>query len=316
MIRTIAVSQQQELVIGRSISELMTGSFLWYWIDFDQATKEEAEFLREPLHFHPLAIEDCIFTLQRPKLDYYSENTFFVTQALNQKNLSREEVDFFLSSTYIVSFHHNPSPEIDEIWNRISLSVNLERWSPTHVFYSVLDKMVDNYFPLVYTIEDTLNDIDENSNRRSMEALLGDLFQTRHDLLSLRHTVTPMRDLVYRIINSQRFTEIQEKKEYFSDIHDHLLKLTEMIEANRELTQDIRDSYISLNSHESNHVMKVLTVITTIFMPLTFIAGIYGMNFSIMPELNWKYGYFATLILMFLVGAGMSLWFNKKGWFK
>ena len=107
-----------------------------------------------------------------------------------------------------------------------------------------------------------------------------------------------------------------EKENTFSDIHDHLLKLTEMIEANRELTTDIRDSYISLNSHQTNHVMKVLTVITTIFMPLTFIAGLYGMNFHYMPELTWKYGYFATLILMVLVAIGMSLWFKKKGWFK
>jgi magnesium transporter len=176
--------------------------------------------------------------------------------------------------------------------------------------------MVDNYFPLVYQVEDTLNELDENSKGRSMEALLEDLFDTRHQLLALRHTVTPMRDLVYRIINSQRMTKMQIKIEYFSDIHDHLLKLTEMVEANRELASDIRDSYISLNSHQTNHVMKVLTVITTLFMPLTFIAGIYGMNFHYMPELTWKYGYFITLFLMFLVVLGMSLWFKKKGWFK
>ena len=102
----------------------------------------------------------------------------------------------------------------------------------------------------------------------------------------------------------------------YSDIHDHLLKLTEMIEANRELTMDIRDSYISLNSHQTNHVMKVLTVITTIFMPLTFIAGIYGMNFQNMPELYMKNGYYMILFLMILVGLGMFLWFRKKGWFK
>lgn len=161
-------------------------------------------------------------------------------------------------------------------------------------------------------MEDTLNEIDQNSKRRTMEALLEVLFDTRQDLLSLRHAITPMRDLVYRIINSQRLTGTKDRIEYYSDIHDHLLKLTEMIEANRELTMDIRDSYISINSHQTNHVMKVLTVITTIFMPLTFIAGIYGMNFQNMPELYLKYGYFMILFLMILVGLGMSLWFKKK----
>jgi magnesium transporter len=316
MIRTIALSLQNKLLTGLNVAELVSGSFRWYWIDFTQATKEETDLLREPLRFHPLAIEDCIFTLQRPKLDYYTDNTFFVTQALNPETMKREEVDFFLGKEYLVSFHHNPSPEIDEVWNRLMGAASLQDWDPPQVFYYVLDKMVDNYFPLVYKIEDTLNELDENSKGRSMEVLLEDLFDTRHELLSLRHTITPMRDLVYRIINSQRLEGLQERKEYFSDIHDHLLKLTEMIEANRELTQDIRDSYISINSHESNHVMKVLTVITTIFMPLTFIAGIYGMNFRNMPELTWKYGYFGALVIMFLVGAGMSLWFKKKGWFK
>jgi magnesium transporter len=316
MIRTIAINQQYELMKDVKIEHLVNGEYLWYWIDFFQPEDSEIDLLREPLNFHPLAIEDCIFTLQRPKLDYYEDYTFFVTQAFNKEKVKREEIDFFLSEKYVVTFHHKPSIEIDEVFNRLSLGDDIHKYDPSHVLYFVMDKMVDNYFPLVYQIEDTLSEIDENSKGRSMEALLEDLFDTRHDLLSLRHTVTPMRDLVYRLINSQRLKGIQGKIEYFSDIHDHLLKLTEMIEANRELTTDIRDSYISLNSNESNHVMKVLTVITTIFMPLTFIVGIYGMNFRYMPELNWKYGYFGALFVMFLVGAGMSLWFTKKGWFK
>ncbi len=316
MIRTIAIKKNHQVAKDIELINLVNGDFLWYWIDFYEATEAEIDFLREPLNFHPLAIEDCIFRLQRPKLDYYEDYTFFVTQALNQGTITREEVNFFLSDHYIITFHHKPSQEINEVWIRLSQSTSIKKWDPSHVLYMVIDKMVDNYFPPIYQIEDRLNEIDENSKGRSMEALLDDLFDTRHQLLSLRHTVTPMRDLVYRILNSQRVTFIQGKKEYFSDIYDHLLKLTEMIEASRELTTDIRDSYISINSHQTNHVMKVLTVITTIFMPLTFIAGLYGMNFHYMPELNWKYGYFGTLIFMFLVALLMSWWFKRKGWFK
>ncbi|MFJ5712950.1 magnesium/cobalt transporter CorA [Neobacillus sp. NPDC093127] len=316
MLRTIAVKKNNELIKDLEITELLSGDFKWYWIDFHEATEEEIEFLRNPLSFHPLAIEDCIHHLQRPKLDYYDDYDFFVAQALNQQTIKREEVNLFLSRNYIVTFHHKPSVEIDDVWNRFSQSPNIEQWDPSHVLYHVFDKMVDNYFPLVNQIDDTLNEIDENSKGRSMEALLKDLFDTRHDLLSLRHTISPMRDLLYRILNSQRLTSILEKKAYFSDIYDHLLKLTEIIEASRELTTDIRDSYISINSNETNHVMKVLTVITTIFMPLTFIVGVYGMNFTNMPELNWKYGYFGALGLMFIIAVGMTLWFMKKGWFK
>lgn len=316
MIRTVAITQDFELLKDLAVPELTAGDSLWYWIDFHNSNTDEIELLREPLHFHPLAIEDCIHTLQRPKLDYYEDHTFFVTQALNSSTMTRDEVDIFLGENFIVTFHHNPCPEIEEVYQRFTQTKNIEYWNPSLVFYHILDKMVDNYFPPVYQIEETLNEIDENSKGRTMEELLEDLFDTRHDLLSLRHTISPMRDLVYRIINSQRLPGIFERKEYFSDIHDHLLKLTEMIEANRELTTDIRDSYISLNSHETNHVMKVMTLFTTIFMPLTFIAGIYGMNFRYMPELGWKYGYFGALFLMFVIGTGMWLWFRKKGWFK
>lgn len=316
MIRTVAINENKELIRDLSVPEVVAGNFLWYWIDFHPTKDEEVEYLRTPLNFHPLAIEDCLHHLQRPKLDYYEDHTFFVVQALNPAGFSREEVDFFLGENYIVSFHYKTSSEIDEVWEKFTQTKNVAYWNPSLILYNILDNMVDNYFPPVYQIEDILNEIDENSQGRSMEVLLEDLFDTRHHLLALRHTVNPMRDLVYRILNSQRLPDILERKEYFADIHDHLLKLSEMIEANRELTTDIRDSYISLNSHQTNHVMKVMTLFTTIFMPLTFIAGVYGMNFKYMPELNFKYGYYVTLSIMFTVGIGMSLWFRKKGWFK
>ncbi|PFP25761.1 magnesium and cobalt transport protein CorA [Bacillus sp. AFS073361] len=316
MIKTIAVNKNYELVNDIAIDDLLKGEYKWYWVDFHLPTDEEIEYLRDPFHFHPLAIEDCINHLQRPKLDYYEDHTFFITQSLNHQTLKRDEIDFFLGENFIVSFHLSPSTEIEAVWKRFTESTNIEKWGPTHVLYLVLDKMVDSYFPQVFKIEERLTEIDENPRGRSMEALLEDLFDTRHHLLSLRHTISPMRDLIYRVLNSQRLTFIHGKREYYSDIHDHLLKLTEMIEANRELTTDIRDSYISLNSHQTNHVMKVLTVITTIFMPLTFIAGLYGMNFRYMPGLSSKFGFISTLILMILVAMGMSLWFKKKGWFK
>ncbi|NRD79279.1 magnesium/cobalt transporter CorA [Bacillus sp. BRMEA1] len=316
MIRTIAITKNHEIIKDVEIPKLVNGDYLWYWIDFNQPNTDECEYLKTPLSFHPLAIEDCMHYLQRPKLDYYKDHTFLVTQAINQDSLEKEEIDFFLSENYIVTFHQHSSYEITEVWNRLVQTEISDKWDPSHVLYLIIDKMVDNYFPPVYKIEDRLNEIDENSKGRGMEALLDDLFHTRHQLVSLRHTITPMRDLLYRILNSQRVTEIKGKTVYFSDVHDHLLKLTEMIEANRELTTDIRDSYISINSHQTNHVMKILTVITTIFMPITFIVGLYGMNFRYMPELTWKYGYFVTLFVMFVITVGMSWWFKRKGWFK
>ncbi|WP_141433081.1 magnesium/cobalt transporter CorA [Bacillus sp. 03113] len=316
MIRTLAIDQEYQIIRNIPIKELKAGDYKWYWIDFNQPTKEETLKLREPLRFHPLAIEDCIHNLQRPKLDYYEDHSFFVTHSLNPQTLKREELNLFVGEHYIVTFHHLKCIEVDEVWNKLIESNDLEKWDQHLVFYQILDQLVDNYFPIVYQLEDTLNDIDDNSMNKSTEKLLVELFDARHNLLYLRHTVTPMRDLVYRMLSSRRLVSIQNKIEYFSDIYDHLLKLSEMIEANREITADIRDSYLSYNAHQANRIMKILTVFTSIFMPLTFLAGIYGMNFEYMPELTWKYGYLFALLFMSCLGIGMYIWFRNKGWFK
>jgi magnesium transporter len=315
MINVIAITTEDNLIVGLPLNQLFAPHIRWFWVDFDQPTNEEISELENSFHFHHLAIEDCIHKLQRPKLDYYDDFTFFVVHSLHSAEEEKEEINFFVGANYFVSFHHHESVEIKEVWEKLSSSQSVDEWNQYLVFYYVLDKIVDNYFPIIYELEDSLNDLENNVKKESMEKLLEQLFDIRHSFLHLRHTVIPMRDLLYRILNSVRLGQLLERKEYFSDIHDHLLKLTEMIDSNREVTNDIRDSYLSINSHQTNRVMKVLTVITTIFMPLTFIAGIYGMNFVYMPELTWRYGYYLTLSLMLTIGLGMFYWFKKKGWF-
>ncbi|WP_409276018.1 magnesium/cobalt transporter CorA [Neobacillus sp. SCS-31] len=317
MIRTLSIGHTGEISTSIPVEELAAGeSSLWYWIDFNSPSDEESELLFNPLKFHPLAIDDCLHKLQRPKLDYYDGYTFFVTHSINQETLEREEVDIFLAKNFIVTYHKQPSLEITEIWNRATSSENKDEWNPSLILYHILDQIVDNYFPPLYVIEDQLDAMEENYTGDYTEDVLKEVFEIRQRLLMLRHTVTPTRDLVYRMLNSQKLTELQTRHAYYSDIHDHLLKLTDMIDSNRELTKDIRDSVLSMNTRETNRVMKVLTVITTIFMPLTFIAGIYGMNFDYMPETAWKYGYFASLAVMGIIAAAMFLIFWKKGWFK
>ncbi|MCH7323284.1 magnesium/cobalt transporter CorA [Solibacillus sp. MA9] len=317
MINFIGITNYNHLETEISISNINFSNYTWFWVDFNQPTDEEIRHLADTFKFHPLAIEDCIYRLQRPKLDYYDDYTFFVTHLVREedKEIIKEELNFFVGENFIVTFHHTPSQEVYQVWERV-LQKNIEKWDPYYVFYRTLDKIVDNYFPIIYKIEDDLNKIEENIHHKSMNLLLNELFDIRHMLLNLMHTVNPMRDVLYRILNSHRLSKITERREYFSDIYDHLLKLSDAIMSDRELTADIRDSYLSLNSHQTNNVMKVLTIITSIFAPLTFIAGIYGMNFENMPELTWKYGYFLTLGLMGIMGVSMFIWFMRRGWFK
>jgi len=313
MIQIIAVTANQDVVTNISIEELFQNQnrYLWYWIDFDQPTEKEICYLTTPLNFHPLSIEDCLHNLQRPKIDYFEDYTFFVTHSLVAKTFQKDELNLFLGSNFIVSFHHHSSMEVQLVKEKLQ-----KNWTQYTVLYQLLDQLVDHYFPIVYKIEDRLTEIDENPQNKTMEVLLNDLFATRHHLLSIRHTVIPMRDLLYQLINTNKLTAVWNKREYYSDIYDHLLKLAELIESNREITTDIRDSYLSYNSHHSNRIMQILTIITTIFMPLSFLAGLYGMNFHYMPELHFRYGYFILLGIMAVIVLSMFLWFKQKGWFK
>jgi len=317
MIRMVGVTHENELVTDLTIKNANFSSYKWYWVDFNQPSEEDIQHLTESFHFHPLAVEDCIHRPQRPKLDYYDDYTFFVTHIVkeDEKEIIKEELNFFIGEHYIVTFHRESVHEVNQVWDRLLNKNKLEQWDPYYVFYDILDKIVDNYFPLMYKIEDELDKIESNTQNKSMDHLMNELLDARHMLLNLRHSINPMRDLLYRMLNSHHLQGIRDRWEYFSDIHDHLLKLSDMVLSSRELTADIRDSYLSLNSYQTNNVMKVLTITTSIFAPLTFLAGIYGMNFEHMPELTWRYGYFIALGIMGIMGVSMFIWFKRKGWF-
>lgn len=318
MIRFLGITEEHILEKHSSINNLNFEKYSRFWVDINTPTDEESKCLSDIFHFHPLAIEDCLNkVLQRPKLDYYDDHTFFVTHIVREeeKEILKEELDFFVGEKFIVTFQLNPSKEVSQVWDEASTQNNVEKFGSLHVFYRILDKIVDNYFPIINSIEDKLDEIEENTYNKPMNNLLNELFDTRYMLLNLMHTVNPMRDLLYRMLNSHRLSDIIKRKEYFSDIYDHLLKLSDMVMSNREITADIRENYLSINSHQTNNVMKFLTIMTSIFAPLTLIAGIFGMNFKNMPELSWKYGYGYSLGLMGIIGLSMFLWFKKKGWF-
>lgn len=315
MIHTLAITKDMELKKDLSLNELNEPNIKWYWVDFDCSDEIESALLDTHFHFHHLAIEDCLHFLQRPKLDYYDNYNFFVLHGLNNEDMTPHELDLFVGGNFIVSYHKTHLAEIEEVWLKINATKNTWCDGSMSVFYHILDKLVDHYFPAVYRLEDQINVIDDNVKGESSRKLLDKIFEIRSDLLRLRRIVIQMRDLAYRILNSDHLKHIKEKHIYFSDVHDHLLRLTEMIESSLALTSELRDSYLSVNSHKMNKIMMLLTVVTTIFIPLTFIVGVYGMNFKYMPELEFRYGYFIALGVMLFIGVFMFTWFKQKGWF-
>lgn len=310
MLRTIAFTKDGEIIETKDFSN---PEIEWYWVDLHNPTVDEASILMKHFQFHPLAIEDCFYNLQRPKVDGYNNYHFYVIHELHQETFAAEEVDLFLGGNYMVTFHLHDSNGLEKVWERVS--ANKEKINGTsHAAYLVFDQLVDDYFPVLYQIEDRLNEIGSKERYETYGTLMSEVFDIRGDLLKLRRTIIPMRDLLYRILNLGHL-DTSERKAYFNDIYDHLLKLTELIESNREVTADMRDSYQTVSTNRMNAIMMTLTIVSTIFIPLTFIVGIYGMNFDNMPELHWKYGYFFIMGLMGIIVFCMLMWFKIKGWF-
>ncbi|MDQ0879784.1 magnesium/cobalt transporter CorA [Peribacillus sp. V2I11] len=314
MIRTCAITFNQEVSFGLPLTEMNNPDIEWYWVDFSNPTNKEIELLSNHFHFHPLAIEDCLDDFnQRPKMDFYEGYQFLVIHALREKVFKAVELDMFVGEKWIVSFHKEDMLELEKVWEEIAGNKMLKQ-SPFFLMHRIIDRIVDEFFPPVYKIESELGSIEENTENDTINELMDQLFDLRTDMSRLRRTILPMRDLLYRMISSERLKYLKDQHLYFNDVYDHLLKLTEMLESYRDFSSDIRDSYLSVNSNNMNSTMMTLTVITTIFMPLTFIVGVYGMNFEYMPELNWHYGYFLILGMMGGIALMMFLLFVKKGW--
>jgi magnesium transporter len=317
LIRTLAYTKTKELKTNLTIAEIkaIRPQLAWYWIDFDQPTQNETIELHK-LGFHELSIQDCLHLQQRTKLDDYDDYHFFVINAIDTDRLEPKEIDIFQHPQYTVTFHYKHQPEIDHVWERMLTDPTAQSLGSRFITYKIMDKVADAFFPIAEQLEDHLTAIGMKPEASGhMQNPMNQVFQIRHNLLSLRHIVWPFRDLVSRITQSDHLSGSEEERRYYMDVYDHLLKLSSMIESSREITSDIRDNYLSINSHRMNSVMMTLTIITTIFMPLTFIVGVYGMNFNYMPGIRWHYGYFMMLGFIATIALVMYLWFKRKGWF-
>ncbi|KKB39174.1 magnesium/cobalt transporter CorA [Bacillus thermotolerans] len=314
MIRTCALTENGEFLTDIPLSEKQEKNLKWTWTDFYDPSAEEARLLKSLFKFHPLAVEDCLDNQSgRPKLDFYKNYAFFLIHSIEPATLKGREIGVFINEQMIVTVRQHSIEEVDEVWDQVPDQPSLQE-GPVRIFHRLTDLCVDHCFPPVYKMEDLLNSMDEEVDVAPGNDLIDRLFTMRHDLAKLRRTIFPMRDVIYRLLNSTRLDYMKEYHIYFRDVYDHLLKLVEMLESYREFSSDVRDSYLSVNSDKMNNIMMTLTIITTIFMPLTFIAGVYGMNFHYMPELEWRYGYFLILGLMGGISLVMFALFVKVGW--
>lgn len=288
------------------------------WLDMENPTVEEYTLLEKVFKFHYLAIEDCRHLQNRSKLDEYSGYAFMILQVLlarNKRNrLEFGELKVFLGENYLVTIHHQPMSFLDEVYDRCQRKQEIMSKGVDFLFYTVLDALLDQYLPFFDIIDEDVERLEETIFQDPTNEHLNELFQLRRQLVVLRRVLSPLRDILNMLLNPGA-TYLREKyRAYFLDIYDHVLRSLEMVDSFHDLLNSLFEMYLSLVSNRLNEVMKTLTIIATIFMPLTLISGIYGMNFENFPELKWKYGYYGVLGLMGAVTGIMLFFFRKKKW--
>jgi len=268
---------------------------------------------------HPLTMEDILSTGQRPKMEEFDSYIYIVLKMLRvdkeKDEIVSEQVSLILGPNFVISFQEKPGDVFDVIRERIrNAKGRIRRMQADYLAYSLLDSIIDNYFVFLDYLNDKIEPMDEELLEHPDPGMLGGIHALKSDLVFLRKCVWPVRELINGLMRGESKLIGESTRIYLKDLYDHIFAVIDSIETFRDLVSGMLDIYLSSVSNRMNEVMKVLTIIATIFIPLTFIAGIYGMNFEKMPELKWKGGYYLALGLMALVGVAMVAYFRRKKW--
>ncbi|HEX7048280.1 MAG TPA: magnesium/cobalt transporter CorA [Gammaproteobacteria bacterium] len=272
---------------------------------------------------HPLAMEDVVNGGQRSKVEIYDDRQVFLVlnlPVLRDEELHIEQVSLFLGPTFVVSFHAGPDDIFEPIRQRLRGPVGRFRSSGAdYLFYALTDLVVDQAFPLLEEYDDALEELEERVLRNPDDATLETIHFVKRELLLIRKTLWPQREALNQLIRDEHPLIPDATKVYLRDVYDHGIRVLEMTEAFREMATGLLDVYLSSLSMRMNDVMRLLTIIATIFIPLSFLAGVYGMNFNTdspwnMPELGWRYGYVAFWGVVVTALGGMLWYFRKKNW--
>lgn len=320
VIKVILHNNDQKAVVDAPVDELpeiVAREHTMLWVDLTDPTSEEVEAIGKTFHFHPLALEDTLAGDIRPKIDVYDGYSFIAFYGMTHTTAGcrAHSVDIFIGSNYMVTFHDSALPVIEETATRWKQNVAaLGNRGPGFLLYSLLDALVDGYFPVLDEITDRAEAMEEAVLNGGAPNLQGSLIQLRRELLLMRRVASPERDVMNILV--RRDPPYFGKKEvaYFQDVYDHLLRVIDSVDLTRDMLAGVLDANLSMVSYNLNVVVKRLTSSSIILMSITLVAGIYGMNFAHMPELDWQFGYAFALGLMALIGVVEFVIFKKIDW--
>ncbi|MFI2743403.1 magnesium/cobalt transporter CorA [Zhouia sp. PK063] len=291
------------------------------WINVNGLSNvEEIKAVGKTFNLHPLLIEDIVNTNQRPKLDEFSDYVFVAFKMLytdphNEDRIIIEHISLVLGENYVITFQESDGDVFDSLRERIETkSGNIRTRKSDYLLFALLDSMVDHYFEVLEVMGDQVEHIEEQLFEEPDDSITQNIQALKKEALRIRRAAFPIREVMNRLEKTSHPYFQEQTRAFIDDLYDHSIQVIETIEMYREMIWGLMDTYMSSVSNKMNNVMKVLTIIATIFIPLTFIAGIYGMNFDNMPELHYKYSYYITWAVMIIVFVAMMIYFKRKKW--
>jgi magnesium transporter len=290
------------------------------WVDIEKPTLDELKILEDRFGFHPLSIEDCTHFDQRPKLEDYDDHLFVVTHGFELNNEESgepepQELHSFLGAHYLVTVHDGPIQSLNNVWNRLEHDASAGKRGTDFIRYLIADAMVDAFFPLIDLIANQIEEIEDTLlDHGASHSTLRDILRIKRLLVSLRRVLPPQRDVLAQLAKREGGYISSKTAPYYRDVYDHLLRINESLEANRELLGNVLDAFQWTVSQRTNDVVKRLTIVSVIFLPLTFITGFFGQNFESLPFHSTGLMLF-MLVCCAVVPVAMLWFFLRSKWF-
>ncbi|HZJ45655.1 MAG TPA: magnesium/cobalt transporter CorA [Pyrinomonadaceae bacterium] len=302
------------------LPELLKDKSSVVWVDMDAPTTDDERILLDVFKFHPLTVEDCRENRHYPKIEEFPDYVYFivhgVTADTSPEAFNTIELDGFLGPNYVITYHHDTFRSINNVKQLLRTSpVACQRGAP-FLLHQILDQVVDYYSPILDSFDEKIDLLEDNifALKKPNNQILAEIMDLKRGVLRLRRISTKQMDILYRMSRGEFHLIPPEMLPFYRDIYDHLVRVTDLAESYRDLIGGSLDAYLSVVSNRLNEIMKVLTIFSAVMLPLTFIAGVYGMNFENMPELHSRYGYYAAWGLMILVAVVMLGFFWRRGW--
>jgi magnesium transporter len=291
-----------------------------FWVDMEAPTESDDRVLLDVFRFHPLTVEDCRANKHHPKVEEFLDYIYFIVHAVrtdaSPERFNTIELDGFLGRNYVVTYHHENFVSIDKVKQSVrSTPITCQRGA-TFLLHQIIDSIVDDYLPVMDDFDEQINDLEDSifTLHRPNDQILSEILGLKRSVLRLRRISSKQLEVLFRMSHGQFQLISGPVLPFFRDIYDHLVRVTDLAESYRDLIGGSLEAYLSVVSNRLNEIMKVLTIFSAIMLPLTFIAGVYGMNFENMPELHSRYGYYAVWVIMIVVAFGMLGLFWRQGW--